>query len=114
MEASKGSVLDGLANRAENAKRKCDGDNPCLTCREWDYACYYGAREKKSRPSLHVSRTQHAAPDQDHSLPQHQHVVEAAGSNTPEGSSQAVDNDGHGLVHRMEANSNAAFVRNLS
>ena len=68
-------------------KRKCDGANPCITCTEWGYECYYAAQrgpaasEPPSKPVLAPS---------------------------------TVESDHCGRVRRrLEANSGAAFVRKL-
>ena len=67
-------------------KRKCDGCEPCITCTQWGYECYYGTRsgqtvlDPPARPVLSPS---------------------------------TVESDHNGLVRRLEANSGAAFVRKL-
>lgn len=70
-------------------KRKCDGSDPCTTCTEWGYQCYYETRQRKSR-------TAQPSPDISQNIP---------GTTTKEPDSA--------LLRRMEANSGAAFVRKL-
>ena len=70
-------------------KRKCDGADPCVTCTEWGYECYYAAAPRGP-----------AAPD-----PPARPVIAP---------SAAVESDHCGRVRRrLEANSGAAFVRKL-
>ncbi|KAL2129357.1 hypothetical protein VTI74DRAFT_7906 [Chaetomium olivicolor] len=77
-------------------KRKCDGSNPCTTCTQWGYECYYEARRRKSRTTREPTLD-----PQPRYPPQN-----AAASHTAESAHR-------GLVQRLEANSGAAFVRNL-
>lgn len=77
-------------------KRKCDGGDPCMTCSEWGYQCYYEARRRKSHNARHLS------PDPSASPPIH---------NTP--GTITSESDPSGLVRRLEANSGAAFVRKM-
>ncbi|KAF7180818.1 hypothetical protein CNMCM7691_010109 [Aspergillus felis] len=80
-------------------KRKCDGADPCVTCTEWGYECYYEARRRrKSRTTKQPTPDAEPEPQ---SSPQ-----TATGSST-------VESDHLGLVRRLEANSGAAFVRKL-
>ena len=67
-------------------KRKCDGGDPCITCTQWDYECYYETRSEQTLPE---------APARPVLAP------------------STVESDHHGLVRRLEANSGAAFVRKL-
>ncbi|KAJ5678903.1 hypothetical protein N7462_007147 [Penicillium macrosclerotiorum] len=79
-------------------KRKCDGGDPCITCTEWGYECYYEARHRKSRATTNTT------PDhQPTSIPPLQ----------PSTGLNATDSDTGRLVRRLEANSGAAFVRKL-
>lgn len=65
-------------------KRKCNGENPCITCSNWGYSCHYdakpGSEGKKSSPSATKSQK------------------------TTEFQS---------VLHCIEANSGAAFVRRM-
>ncbi|KAI3391014.1 hypothetical protein diail_8109 [Diaporthe ilicicola] len=82
-------------------KRRCDGREPCLTCTEWGYSCYYEP-EHRQRTSRAVGQ----------GMPGPSSVVlQTLQTNTTPNS--AVESDHSGLVRRMEANSGAAFVRNL-
>lgn len=78
-------------------KRRCDGNEPCLTCTDWGYSCYYEPqlRHGASRPTGQASV-----------------VSPPVQSGAPELPS-TVGSDHSGLVRRLEANSGAAFVRNL-
>lgn len=67
-------------------KRKCDGCEPCITCTQWGYECYYETPRRQATTDP-PARPVHAP-----------HTVEA---------------DHYGLVRRLEANSGAAFVRKL-
>lgn len=77
-------------------KRKCDGGDPCTTCTEWGYQCYYETRRRKTR------NTHHLSPHPSTSPPIHDDVEDIA-----------TNPDASGLVRRLEANSGAAFVRKL-
>lgn len=83
-------------------KRRCDGLDPCITCTEWGYECYYEARRRRTSPA-----TRHTSLDAS--------IVrarpEAIHSDVPILST--VDSDRSGLARRLEANSGAAFVRKL-
>ncbi|KAJ5294612.1 hypothetical protein PENANT_c006G08155 [Penicillium antarcticum] len=75
-------------------KRKCDGADPCTTCREWGYDCSFQNGRRKRRT------TQEQFPLEGPTVaksPQNQNGVA----------------DTHGLVRRLEANSGAAFVRKM-
>ncbi|CAG8043893.1 unnamed protein product [Penicillium olsonii] len=74
-------------------KRKCDGDEPCSTCREWAYDCYYDRQPRRRRTTQHRETPTEVAP----------------GPSSPYKSPA----DGNGLVRRLEANSGAAFVRKM-
>ncbi|KAH8788856.1 hypothetical protein F5883DRAFT_12304 [Diaporthe sp. PMI_573] len=84
-------------------KRRCDGNEPCLTCTDWGYSCYYEPehRHRASRaagqpiPGPSPAASQPAQPTLNVSDP------------------GTVGSDHSGLVRRLEANSGAAFVRNL-
>ena len=68
-------------------KRKCDGADPCGTCTEWGYQCYYAAQQGPATPD-----------------PPARPVL------TP----STAESDHWGRVRRrLEANSGAAFVRKL-
>ena len=68
-------------------KRKCDGADPCITCTEWGYECYYAAQRGPAAPDSPVR---------------------------PVLAPSTVESDHGGRVRRrLEANSGAAFVRKL-
>ncbi|KAJ5330045.1 hypothetical protein N7541_005827 [Penicillium brevicompactum] len=72
-------------------KRKCDGDEPCNTCRYWDYDCYYDRQPRRRR--THQEAPAEVAPSP--------------------GSPYRNPSDAHGVVRRLEANSGAAFVHKM-
>ncbi|KAG6363357.1 hypothetical protein INS49_008454 [Diaporthe citri] len=82
-------------------KRRCDGDEPCLTCTDWGYSCYYepGHRRRTSQAVGQVT----PGPPSVGSQSLHQNASEPG----------AAESNHIGLVRRLEANSGAAFVRNL-
>ncbi|KAJ5157262.1 uncharacterized protein N7482_008362 [Penicillium canariense] len=84
-------------NPCQNRKRKCDGGEPCVTCTEWGYDCYYEARHRKSRAARVPTDPQ----------PRPQSPPQSASDPS------TVESDRCGLVRRLEANSGAAFVRKL-
>lgn len=67
-------------------KRKCDGCDPCMTCTQWGYKCYYGTQQGQATPDPPVK---------------------------PVLAPSTIESDHGGLVRRLEANSGAAFVRKL-
>ena len=67
-------------------KRKCDGSDPCTTCTQWGYQCYYATPRLQSTLDPPVR---------------------------PVPAPNVVESDHGGLVRRLEANSGAAFVRKL-
>ena len=67
-------------------KRKCDGQDPCITCTQWGYECYYETRQGQATPDPPARPT--LAPS-------------------------TAESDQSRLVQRLEANSGAAFVRKL-
>lgn len=70
-------------------KRKCEGGDPCITCTQWGYECYYGIRRGRATPGPPDPPARHVPP------------------------SSTVGSDHCGLTRRLEANSGAAFVRKL-
>ena len=70
-------------------KRKCDGRDPCITCTQWGYECYYQTRQGQATPDPPARPT----------------LAPIAPS--------TVESDHCGLTRRLEANSGAAFVRKL-
>ncbi|KAI4120186.1 MAG: hypothetical protein LQ338_007195 [Usnochroma carphineum] len=64
-------------------KRKCDGRDPCITCTQWGYECYYEGQITQGPPARPI-----LAPS-------------------------TAESDHCGLIRRLEANSGAAFVRKL-
>jgi hypothetical protein len=81
-------------------KRRCDGNEPCVTCTDWGYSCYY-------EPELRhkVSRAGAGAAAAAQPIPGPSPVASQPVQPTIPGH--------NGLVRRLEANSGAAFVRNL-
>lgn len=82
-------------------KRRCDGSEPCLTCTDWGYSCYYEP-EHRRRTSQVIGQPIRGPPSVG-SQPLQRNASEPS----------AVESDHTGLVRRLEANSGAAFVRNL-
>lgn len=82
-------------------KRRCDGQEPCLTCTDWGYSCYYEP-EHRRRTSQAIGQVITGPPS-----------VGAQSLQQNASESGAVETDHSGLVRRLEANSGAAFVRNL-
>lgn len=76
-------------------KRKCDGASPCNTCVRFAYDCHYPPAGRKRKAAAVSART---SPVEDH--------VPA----TPIDQSQTAQN----RIQSLEANSGAAFVRNLA
>ncbi|KAJ5139790.1 hypothetical protein N7448_003198 [Penicillium atrosanguineum] len=98
MDSSKRKRARKACQPCHERKRKCDGSEPCTTCTEWDYECYYEDRPQgKSRAVRQPSPRSQTAKSPQQSVP---------------GPSPA-ESDHCGLVRRMEANSGAAFVRKL-
>lgn len=90
-------------------KRKCDGKEPCVTCTDWGYDCFYEARNASQR----TSRAQGLVPPATSSCSP---AVESGSSHSlaaPATSSAESELDKRGVVRRLEANSGAAFVRKL-
>ncbi|KAJ5586972.1 uncharacterized protein N7459_002737 [Penicillium hispanicum] len=79
-------------------KRKCDGTEPCVTCTEWGYECYYEARQRKPRT------TRNSTPTSESRLQDSPQDLQGP---------SVADSDPSGVVRRLEANSGAAFVRKL-
>ncbi|KAJ5629225.1 hypothetical protein N7528_002882 [Penicillium herquei] len=79
-------------------KRKCDGDEPCVTCSEWGYECHYETRQRKPRTPRQPARGAER---------------EAQPSSEPIVQTEVTSSDQAGLIRRLEANSGAAFVRKL-
>ncbi|TPX12746.1 uncharacterized protein E0L32_000923 [Thyridium curvatum] len=82
-------------------KRKCDGQDPCVTCTEWGYDCHYET-PKRRRASFHAGSLTSPVSQTGQGL----HSAAAGAPST-------VDSDHTGLVRHLEANSGAAFVRKL-
>ncbi|KAJ5084604.1 hypothetical protein NUU61_009183 [Penicillium alfredii] len=82
-------------NPCRDRKRKCDGGEPCATCLEWGYECYYEVQRTKSR------------------IPRHDDPTPRPEIETAQKSPEVTAPDTHGLVRRLEANSGAAFVRRM-
>jgi hypothetical protein len=79
-------------------KRKCDGRDPCITCTDWGYECYYVTQQRTARTDEQASANSPVGP-------------QSPLSNVLASSTVAPDH--RGLVGRLEANSGAAFVRKL-
>lgn len=74
-------------------KRKCDGDNPCDTCSNWGYECYYPADRNSKSKALASS-------------------AEPLSTGAPStGHSRSINPQG--LIRSLSANSGAAFVRRM-
>ncbi|KAJ5436328.1 hypothetical protein N7445_007213 [Penicillium cf. griseofulvum] len=74
-------------------KRKCDGAEPCTTCRQWGYDCHY----KRQTPQKRHAHQQPPSED----------------ASTLRPPQQIGSVDTHGLDRRLWANSGAAFVRRM-
>lgn len=83
-------------------KRRCDGNEPCLTCTDWGYSCYYEP-ELRHRASRAAAQAIPGPPSVGSQQPLQPNVSEPS----------TVGSDHSGLLRRLEANSGAAFVRNL-
>ncbi|KAE8148359.1 hypothetical protein BDV25DRAFT_158501 [Aspergillus avenaceus] len=85
-----------------NRKRKCNGRQPCATCSEYDYTCYYdvGSRKKRNRNHVIKETASTQAPQTRQETSKH--------SPSPACSSETLP------AHPMESNSGAAFVRELA
>ncbi|KZF18833.1 inosine monophosphate dehydrogenase [Xylona heveae TC161] len=79
-------------------KRKCNGGNPCLTCTEWGYDCFYKNHHRAEAQSSLIP-----APPEDL---QDASVAERSIPDT-------VRSEDQDVAQRLEANSGAAFVRKL-
>ncbi|KAL5089037.1 hypothetical protein Trisim1_005894 [Trichoderma cf. simile WF8] len=78
-------------------KRKCVGGNPCETCVSWGYECHFhGQKEKR-----HVSVQDSDRSKVDDERREQQSLDDA-------------ERDRDTIIHRVEANCSAAFVRNMS
>ncbi|GKZ75137.1 hypothetical protein AnigIFM50267_002870 [Aspergillus niger] len=82
-------------------KRRCDGRSPCITCCEWGYDCFYD-NQKRGTSRYTVSETNNSA-----SLP--------SSSPGSQESTQEADkvSSKKKIIDRVEANSGAAFIRNM-
>lgn len=80
-------------------KKKCDGNQPCATCRRFDYACYFELTNRKSKRINHVPSpvTPSLAVNPESPV---RHIEEAL---SPEDH----------RIRSAEANSGSAFVRRL-
>lgn len=87
----------------KDRKRKCDGESPCVTCTEWGYDCFYDASAPKNDARKASVRVAKAFVESNLS-PQSEHERSRASPKPSPGE----------LVGRLEANSSAAFVRNLA
>lgn len=91
-------------------KRKCDGNEPCTTCTDWGYNCFYEARNVRRRPSRGAETVASATSSHGPAAvprPVKTGLVSLAGT------SVEPEPDNRGVVRRLEANSGAAFVRKL-
>ncbi|KAJ5776558.1 uncharacterized protein N7511_001569 [Penicillium nucicola] len=90
-------------------KRKCDGHQPCETCREFEYECYYDISARKKRNKNHFLNTASTTPAQ--ALQQASPLLETPPSpraETPDEFDTAIP------PQSLESNSGAAFVRGLA
>ncbi|KAF2717898.1 hypothetical protein K431DRAFT_254481 [Polychaeton citri CBS 116435] len=83
-------------------KRRCTGGNPCTTCNDWGYDCYYEA-QSRTRPGVpaHTSST----------APTSSTNFNASGIYL---SSKAAPPDPQSIIRNLESNSGAAFVRKMA
>lgn len=100
-------------------KRKCNGGHPCTTCLEWGYDCSYGSPASQKKEKHHASASTSASANailataSSASPGSHPDAVYAndalvSGSQRPSAAA-----DPHRITRSLEANSGAAFVRNL-
>ncbi|KAH8425903.1 Zn(II)2Cys6 transcription factor [Aspergillus melleus] len=112
-------------------KRKCDGGNPCATCLDWGYECYHGAlpsQQKKQQQQQQQQQQKNpailpssASPGKSSDTVYSVNTTTTATNNNHSSSSHhndalashRVGPDPHRITRSLEANSGAAFVRNL-
>lgn len=93
-------------------KRKCDGHQPCGTCTQFEYQCYYSVSPRKhGRNTPDSSYVDRSTDDEDTTTatpagPSTARPVAPPPSVTP-------DKAQHAHMQSLEANSGAAFVRRL-
>ena len=86
MESTKRKRSRLACGPCRERKRKCNGREPCITCTEWGYGCYFEAPRKQA--TLEPVKRPTSVPNDG-------------------------EPDDSGLARRLEANSGAAFVRKL-
>lgn len=82
-------------------KRRCDGRNPCTTCCDWGYDCFYDHQQRD---------TSHHAVSASKTLAQLPSSVPGSQETTNEGIGASSEKK---FSDRVEANSGAAFIRNM-
>lgn len=112
MDSSKRKRSRLACKPCRERKRKCDGNEPCITCTDWGYDCFYEARDTRGRtprgpgsvlvPPCTPSRDPAVQRRSSRSIPE-----------APVTASAEAEPDNRGVVRRLEANSGAAFVRKL-
>lgn len=109
MDSSKRKRSRLACKPCRDRKRKCDGSEPCITCTDWGYDCYYETRNARRRSSRGnaAAATPSRGPAAELASFQLSVVPPAATSIDSEQSAN------RGVVRRLEANSGAAFVRKL-
>lgn len=109
MDSSKRRRSRLACKPCRDRKRKCDGNEPCITCTDWGYNCYYEARDARRRSSrgIAAAATPSRGPATELTSSHPNFVPPVATSIDSEQS------DNRGVVRRLEANSGAAFVRKL-
>ena len=83
-------------------KRKCNGANPCTTCNDWGYDCYYGVLPQRKSYDM----MQRSTPGVISSNP-----ISLTSSRSEGQTNLPPDSPNH--VRSLEANSGAAFVRKM-
>ena len=89
-------------------KRKCDGKEPCVTCTDWGYECYYEAPRKRQS----AAPTSNVPNSEQQSIANGTAVLATTPTTTTPAATRSPEEADH--VRRLEANSGAAFVRKLA
>lgn len=109
MDSSKRKRSRLACKPCRDRKRKCDGNEPCITCTDWGYVCYYEARDARRRSSRGIGAA--ATPSRGPAA-----VAKSSQQSVMPPVATSIDSeqsDNRGVVRRLEANSGAAFVRKL-
>lgn len=104
-------------------KRKCDGQQPCTTCVQFEYDCCYTRSERGRRSSMTETRLQShhgssqspitAAPVDDSDIRDDEDDVDESHSDGRVSEKGVPFSDARAHLKSLEANSGAAFVRKL-